>query len=87
MNFELSLGPGRVASCEEVISRPYADCRFSAGVVGGIPPDVIYLCIERDGEAPTTFFFRRDEALAVLYVLSGALWSNEMRVPDGRRVA
>lgn len=84
MNFELNLSPGRMASCAEVSSQPYADCEFSAGVVDGIPPDVIYLRMERDDEDPTTFFFRPDEALAVLHVLSGALWTNEMRVPDGR---
>jgi len=82
VNFELSLSPGRIASCEEIVSQPYANCRFSAGVVSGIPPDTIYLCLGRDGEDPTTFFFRPDEALAILHVLSGALWSNAMSEMD-----
>jgi hypothetical protein len=31
-------------------------------------------------DKPTTFMLRPDEALAVLYVLSGALWLEEIRL-------
>lgn len=54
---------------------PYENKEFSAGIVKGLEPDTVYLRIDRDDGKPTTIMLRPDEALAVLHVLSGALWS------------
>jgi hypothetical protein len=32
--------------------------------------------MDKDGLEPTTIMLRPDEAMAVIYVLSGALWSD-----------
>ena len=75
--FDVSLDDGRIAHCWQALDQPYEDARFSAGLVEGIDPDELYLRLER-GEGATTIFLRCDEALALLWVLSGALWSGEM---------
>ncbi len=62
--------------------QPYSDTGFSAGIVEGHSIDTIYLKLARNGEEPTTILFRRDEALAVVWLLSGALWSEAMHEPD-----
>ena len=70
---------------EETIEQPYQNCRVSAGVVHdneSVPDDTVYLKLERDGEEPTIYTMRPDEAMAVIYCLSGALWSNELRRID-----
>ena len=63
----------------------YQNCEISAGLIAGLEPDTVYLRFDKDVEKPTTILLRPDEALAVLYVLSGALWSQSMFVlePDG----
>jgi hypothetical protein len=63
---------------KEMCSQPYSDTVFSAGLVEGHAVDTIYLKLAREVEEPTVILFRRDEALAVLWVLSGALWSEGM---------
>lgn len=59
----------------ETTRQPYANCCFSAGLTERHPIDTVYLRFEREGEEPTTILLRADEALAVVYVLTGAVWS------------
>jgi len=56
----------------------YTNCEFSAGLIEGIEPDTIYLRFDKNGQKPTTVMLRVDEALAIIHVLSGALWSDEI---------
>jgi len=78
IRFEITLDDGRVARLWRAEAQEYKDCIFSAGLVYDIEPDVVYLRLEKDGEEATTLFLRPDEAMALLYCLSGALWSLEM---------
>jgi len=75
VKFDIELHDGRVAHCWQAAHQPYQDCGFSAGLVSGIDPDVLYLKFHRDGEEPTYLFFRPDELMAVIWCASGALWS------------
>ena len=77
--FDVSLSDGRVAHCQSVVSQPYTDAAFSAGLVEGIEPDTLFLRLEKAGEEPTTIFMRPDEMQAVCWVCSGALWSQVWR--------
>ena len=82
VRFEIPLSNGRVAACWEAQHQEYQDCVISAGLVEGIPPDAFYLRFARSGEEPTTIFMRSDEALAIVFCVSGALWSADiMREP------
>jgi len=58
--------------------QPYAGAAISAGTIEGHPHDTIYLRLERDGEEHTLIYLRRDEVVAAIWVLSGALWSEEI---------
>ena len=80
--FEVTLADGRIAHCWQGLEQPYEGARFSAGLVTGAEPDTVYLRIEKDSEQPTTLFLRPDEALALIWVASGALWSAEMLALD-----
>jgi hypothetical protein len=64
---------------EEIARQPYQDTVLSAGLVKGHPVDTIYLELERKPEEPTTILLRRDEALAIVWLLSGTLWSDALR--------
>lgn len=64
---------------EELIAQPYRNCTFSAGFVTGHPIDTLYVRLSRDGEEPTTILLRPDEAAAIAWCLTGALWSERMR--------
>jgi len=64
--------------CEPMVSQPYSNCIIDAGMVEGHPVDTIYLRFQREAEEPTIFFLRKDEALAIIWVLSGTLWSDSM---------
>jgi len=65
----------------EVLHQQYQNCEFSAGLVDGHPDDdTIYLKLQREGEGSTTILLRRDEAMSVIWVLSGALWSEAMEL-------
>lgn len=75
--FDVTLDDGRIAHCWQALEQPYEGARFSAGLVEGIDPDAFYLRLER-GEGTTTIFLRRDEALALAWLLTGALWSGDM---------
>ena len=80
VTFDVVLDDGRVAHCWRAQAQEYSDCVFSAGLSTNIDPDLLYLRLEREGEEPTTIFLRLDEATAILYCLSGALWSHQMVV-------
>ena len=58
-------------------------CIFSAGIVEGREPDTIYLKIEKDeGEPATTIFLRADEAMCIIWLLAGALWSENLSTSE-----
>jgi len=76
--FNVELQDGRMAHCEQVISQPYADAGFSAGLVEGIEPDTLYLQMEKADKC-WTMFFRPDELQALIWIASGALWSQMMK--------
>ena len=61
----------------EVIHQPYVNCKFSAGVVTGHPVDNLYFQAEKDGKITTQLLLRRDEMLAIAWVIIGVLWTNE----------
>jgi len=63
----------------ETGQQPYSDCVFSAGLVEGHAFDSVYLKLERDND-PFTIFLRPDEAMAIITLLSGALWSERMTI-------
>lgn len=50
---------------------------FSAGLLRNHPVDTLYLTLERDGE-PFTLHLRRDEASIIIWLLSGAMWSEQV---------
>jgi len=64
---------------KETGQQPYTDTKFSAGLVEGHAHDTIYLKLERGIEEPLTLFLRHDEALTLIWLLSGALWSEQVR--------
>ncbi len=63
---------------EELIRQDYDDCSMSAGKVIGHATDTIYLKFERVREEPTWIYLREDEALSIMWLLSGALWSSSV---------
>ena len=78
VEFDFHLDDGRVAQCWQAQEQAYKDCIFSTGLVEGLGPDTIYLRFERSGEEPYMFFLRPDEALAIAWLLNGALWSQSV---------
>ena len=68
----------RVGKFWRAVVQPYQDCEISSGLIKGLEPDTIYLRFDRNNSKPTTFFLRPDEALAIVHVLSGALWSDSI---------
>ena len=77
-NFEIIYNgrAGLLGQCWRVMMQEYDNCEISAGIVSGLEPDVIYLRFDKDES--TTILLRKDEALAIVYVLSGTLWSSEI---------
>ena len=75
--FLVRLDDGRIANCWRAAIQQYNAARFEAGLCNGIPPDEFYLAFHRDGGETTYIFMRRDEALAVVHLLSGSLWASE----------
>jgi len=69
---------GRQAHCWQAEAQEYKDCKFSAGLVEGIEPDIFYLRFDRKEEEPTMIFLRPDEMSAIIYCCAGAKWSNEI---------
>lgn len=59
----------------ESVSQPWLDTKISAGLVEGCPPEEIYLQWERLGkpEDERLLLMQASEALAILWVLSGAV--------------
>jgi hypothetical protein len=84
---DVELPDGRIAHCWEAQAQEYQNCKFSAGLVTGIPPDNLYLRIGRNEEEPKYFFLRPDEASAILFSLAGALWSLQMAEMTGSPAA
>ena len=77
-----SIPATRIEDCyeyEELCKQEYTNCKFSAGFVYGHPIDTLYLKIERDDNVDALILLRPDEATAIAWVLTGALWSNSMR--------
>jgi hypothetical protein len=75
---------GRKGYFWRVAKQPYRNCEISAGLIMGLEPDTIYLRFDRDNDRPTTFMLRRDEVEAIIYVLSGALWSSTIMTMEGK---
>ena len=48
--------------------QPYSNCEISAGLIKKLEPDTIYLRFDRDGQKPTTYMLRPDEAVAIIHV-------------------
>jgi len=80
--FDYPLGDGRVAHCIQVASQSYSDCEFSAGLVEGVPPEAVYIKLQRHGAEPSYWFMMRDEFEAMIHVMSGALWSLSLKELD-----
>lgn len=61
---------------EELVAQPYSNCIISSGIVRGHPVDTLYIKFDRpeDGE-PTVILLRPDEAAALSWCLTGALWT------------
>ena len=57
----------------ETTKQPYADFSVSAGLVEGHEVDTIYLKMDHK-EKPVTLLLREDEALAIVWCLTGAVW-------------
>lgn len=70
---------GQNVECTPLARQPYLDCFIEAGVTDHTV-DTIYLRFSRDGEEPTTIFLRPDEAAAVCWTLSGAVYSAFLEV-------
>ena len=77
--FQIELGKlGEPIELRETGSQPYIDCKFSSGLIIGHSHDTLYLRLERDGADEFVLYLRPDEALAIIWLLSGALWSQEL---------
>lgn len=71
---------------EEIAKQPYQDMVIAAGLVEGHPADTIYLSIERPKKLECSFqlLLTTDEALAVVWAVGQALWSQEIaKTPVG----
>ena len=82
--FEIKLRESIVrqpVTLEKVTEQPYDDAMFRAGLVDGHDIDTIYFEVEREGRPELTMLLRSDEALALIWVLTGALWSEQMKPP------
>jgi len=63
----------------EDLGLSYKDAVFRAGLVEGHEVDTVYFEVERDDRPQLTMLLRSDEALALIWVLSGALWSEQIQ--------
>ena len=81
-HFDTQNEKGKTVHCWRAMRQKYSKnrCSFSAGIVTGNDPDTIYLRLQKEGVDPTMIFMRPDEAEAVIFVLSGALWAKLMEV-------
>lgn len=62
--------------CTELVKQEYANAEFSAGSVEGAGVDTVYLKVCRDGETDVFLLLRPDEAAAIVWTLSGAVWKH-----------
>lgn len=65
---------GECVECFPLCRQPYINCYIEAGSTSH-PIDTIFLRFNRDNDDPTTYFLRPDEAIAISWVLNGAVWS------------
>ena len=70
---------GYNVKCSPVGRQEYSNCYIESGSVTGHPTDTMYLRVGGDNiEEDMTLLLRPDEADAIIWVLSGVLWSHEM---------
>lgn len=72
---------------EEICRQPYTNVVFSSGFVHQHEFDTVYLRLSREGEEPTTILLRPDEAAALAWCPTGALWSERMRLDAAQQPA
>ena len=60
---------------EEIGRQEYTNCMITSGKVTGMEPDTVWIMLERDGKEDVTLYLRPDEALSIIWLLSGTLWS------------
>ena len=76
--FDVELADGRVAHCWHNDGVGFANhAEISAGLCEGLEPDNYYFCFERDGD-PAYYFLRRDEVMAVIWMLSFMMFTAEI---------
>lgn len=66
----------------EIICQEYNNCKFSAGFVEGHPVDTLYFQAEKNGKITTQLLLRPDEMLAIVWVMTGLLWSEIISKED-----
>jgi hypothetical protein len=70
---------GYNVKCSPVGRQEYSNCYIESGTVKGHPTDTIYLKVCNDDmPEPSILLLRPDEAEAIIWVLSGVLWNQEM---------
>ncbi|OGP70864.1 MAG: hypothetical protein A2W09_03105 [Deltaproteobacteria bacterium RBG_16_50_11] len=74
VEFIWELEDGRRANCVQVIEQEFPNQRFSAGRIYDLPPEDIYLRIDKDGNT-NIHLLRKDEAASFAWCLNGAIWS------------
>jgi len=62
----------------EIICQEYSNCKFSTGFVEGHPVDTLYFQAEKNGKVTTQLLLRPDEMLAIVWVMTGLLWSESL---------
>jgi len=70
---------GYNVKCSPVGRQECSNCYIESGRVTGHPTDTIYLRVCNDEmPEPSILLLRPDEAKAIIWVLSGVLWCQEM---------
>lgn len=64
-----------VVTLYPVISQPYTNCVFRAGLCEGAGVDTVYVELERNGERDVLLLLRPDEMAALVYCMGGTLYS------------
>jgi hypothetical protein len=60
----------------DLITQPYNNCVFAAGVVDGHPVDDVYIRWERNDGTGGMLMLRQDEMAAIAHLATGVLWSS-----------
>ena len=79
--FTINLGGGIIESAiklQQIAEQEYTDATFRAGLVEGHKIDTIYFQIKGENKPTLTVLLRTDEALALNWVLTGTLWSEQI---------